>query len=247
MAKFCENCGAETIVGDCFCRICGSAIKQEELSTYNDKVARKPNEVTPEVRCAESYDSDIVESRTPNEQSSIPEQREKKKGGCLKVIGVFLVIFVLIAVFTPDSESTRASTGADSTSSVFAEAESAKTTPKLVASLEEAGYSEEEAQAFYNVVDSCGLSERTEESEIDVFENGDMTTVRMKYGHGVNQINATAENHIVFFVQWTCAGFSSKDNQSIIMYDTDNVEGGFRAYYDKEENAFVPWSERPEE
>ena len=170
----------------------------------------------------------------------------KKKSGCLKAIGIFLIIIVALAAFTHDPESEKTSTGLDSSSDISAEDGSTKTTPKLIASLVDAGYSEEEAQAFYDVIDCCGLSKRADGSEIEVFENGDMTTVRMKYGHGVNQINATAENHVVFYVQWTCAGLSSKDNQSIVMYDTDNVDGGFRAFYDKGQNAFVPWDQRPE-
>lgn len=121
--------------------------------------------------------------------------------------------------------------------------------PELAEALVSEGYTEEEAQAFCDVVVNCGLTKYVNGSTIEASNNGALTSVRIRKESsvGVLQINATAENHEVFYVEWNQKryGLTKDHGDTVIMYDTDNVDDGYKNYYDEESDAFMAWELRP--
>lgn len=226
-ANDCKYCGTPLIEGDRFCRACGATIEIEPEPASNPRNYAQTEKTIPA-------------NQSKGKGTPVPtvSAAGNKSSGCLKLIVVILVVMLLVGFFGGSQESSSTASSSSSASVV------AKT-PKLITSLTDAGYTQDEAQAFFDVIQACGLDESVEKDTIDVVENGGMTIVRIKGDAGLTQINATAEDHVLFYVEWTRSGLSSKDHVSVVMYDMDTVEGGFKNYYDKKTNAFMAWALRP--
>ena len=151
-----------------------------------------------------------------------------------------------------EQATTESDTGEEADDSAEAE-QSASETENPISELAEAlianDYTEEEARAFCDVVVNCGLTKYVSGSTIEAYNNGALTSVRIRKesSWGVLQINATAENHEVFYVDWNRKryGLTKDHGDTVIMYDTDNVDGGYKNYYDEESDAFMAWELRP--
>ena len=118
------------------------------------------------------------------------------------------------------------------------------------------GFSETEAGDAYDILESVGCGDvkmmdgrMTEGTSLDA----------MRGMVGSHQVNFTADNKQVFYVQIT--GWKEMDygwyvnwrgrlkygivdkKLSFDLYDSDTVEGGCIAYYDAAQDAVVPWGE----
>jgi hypothetical protein len=103
---------------------------------------------------------------------------------------------------------------------------------RLIHTLENNGFSEAEATAFYEIVNNCGLGTKADASSIQVIQNGTLTNVRMKTTSSALLL-AVTENHIITYLSWNL-------NNEVPMYDS--TAGGYQNYYNADTNAIVAWA-----
>ncbi len=194
-----------------------AAAKEEKAAANADKVAQEEAEKAKvdEVKAAERAKAEEKKKAEEEEAAAAKEAEEAEKAA---------------------EEPEKAQAPAVSTQN------SAHSSHALVKALVSKGYTRDEAEEFYDVVAECGLANSVANSNVTVVENGSLTTVKMSYSAGLCQVNATAEDHVVFYIEWTRAGLTQKSYDSVVMYDAD--AGGYKNYYSESENKFTAWANK---